>query len=90
MLFESTREYGKVFAYILKLLPSVLISSSILDITNAEQYALFEGRSTNIDHFEWENSGKNIFYMFLDFFIYLGVLVAYEYYSNRRIRKQDI
>lgn len=41
--FPETMDYSIALAYAFKLIPSFLLGSSILDITNAEFYDLVDG-----------------------------------------------
>lgn len=84
--YESTRDISLGLGYFLKLFPSVLFGNSILDISNAELYDSNVGISTdNLSLWDWRHSGQNVFYLFLDTFLYSCVIIFYEKNWQKKI-----
>jgi len=82
MLFDETRDISMILGYFMKLIPPLMISTGILDITNAKLYAtLWNESADEVDLWEWKHCGKNIFYLFFNMILYLSLLILLEYVS---------
>jgi ATP-binding cassette subfamily A (ABC1) protein 3 len=83
-IFDSTRTSAIVLSYVLKLFPPILFGVSVLDITNIFIYIYLDKRSRkNFSYYQFENCGQNIFFIFFDFFLYMGILYYLETRQNK-------
>jgi len=76
----KVKDVGICLSYVLKLFPPYLFGSTLIDITSAKIFALVNGsNSENINLYDWQNNGQNIFFYIIDFIFLTTILFFFEY-----------
>jgi hypothetical protein len=70
----------RIIMWILKAWPPFLFPCGILDISNAKLYIVIFERivPTSIPLFKFSNYGKDVMYLFADFFLFILIIMIYE------------
>lgn len=80
---ENLLNFADGIKHIFKFFPPYLFNSCFDDIRL--NYNDYDGKYTELESaFLWNNNGKNIFYFFINIFIYFAIILFKEYLDRKR------
>ena len=81
-LFDSTRDVGKAFGWILKIFPNFCFGWGVLLIGAGQSFAGFEGRNDPYDAFDINSAGGCMLLLGIMTFVYFFLVIMAELYET--------